>query len=220
MKFSVITLFPEVVKPYLEGSIIGRAVKNKHISVKVINLRDFTKGKHRKADDRAYGGGPGMVIYAEPVVLAVKAATRGANKKKTAVIFTDAAGKEFTDKVSADLSEYERIVLICGHYEGIDERAPKIIKDLGYQVIRLSIGPYVLTGGELPALVIADSVARKITGVLGKSESLEENRLGVGVPSYTRPEVIKIGKKKYVVPKVLMSGHHAKIEEWRKSSRK
>ena len=222
MKFSVITLFPEVIKPYLEGSIIGRAIKNKHISVKVFNLRDFIKGKHRKADDRAYGGGPGMVMYAEPVVAAVRAAMRGVkNKNKAAIVFMDAGGKEFTDKVSADFAEkYERIVLVCGHYEGIDERAPKIIKDLGYQLIKLSIGPYVLTGGELPALVVIDSVSRKISGVLGKSESLEENRLGVGVPQYTRPEVIKAGKKKYAVPKVLMSGHHAKIEEWRSSNRK
>jgi tRNA (guanine37-N1)-methyltransferase len=112
--------------------------------------------------------------------------------------------------------KYNRLILICGHYEGVDERVKKVIKDLGFEFFEISIGPYVLTGGELPAMVLADAVARQIPGVLGKTESLEEKRLGVGVPVYTRPEVFQYKGKKYVVPKVLLSGDHKKIEEWRK----
>jgi len=221
MRFDIITLFPEVLKPYLEGSIIGRAVKNKLITVKLWQLRDFSNDKHRKVDGRAYGGGPGMVIYAEPVLKAVKKALSGVkNKKRVAVVIFEAGGKQFDERMTVNFSKFERVVLIAGHYEGIDARAHKAIKDMGYKVFEVSVGPYVLTGGELPSLLLVDAISRKVHGVLGKNESLEENRLGVGVPQYTRPEVLKIGKKSYTVPPILLSGHHANIEEWRKKSRK
>jgi len=132
-----------------------------------------------------------------------------------------AGGKQFTNSVAAELAKkYNRIILICGHYEGVDERIKKIIKDLGFEFSEISIGPYVLTGGELPAMVLVDSIARQIPGVLGKTESLEENRLGVGVPVYTRPEIFALKGKKYIVPKVLLSGDHKKINEWRASKLK
>lgn len=219
MRFDIITLFPEVLEPYLNGSIIGRAVKNKVIKIKLWNLRDFSADKHRKVDARAYGGGPGMVIKAEPLVRVIKSIVKGQVSGVIKIIITSAGGKSLDDKKAIELSKkFKRIILICGHYEGIDARVPKILKDLGFKVEEVSIGPYVLTGGELPALIMVDAISRKIDGVLGKSESLEENRLGVGVPQYTRPEILKIGKKSYKVPRILLSGHHKNIEEWRKSS--
>ncbi|OGE82695.1 MAG: tRNA (guanosine(37)-N1)-methyltransferase TrmD [Candidatus Colwellbacteria bacterium RIFCSPLOWO2_01_FULL_48_10] len=217
MTFDIITLFPEVIRPYLEGSIIGRAVKNKLISVKVLNPRDFSTDKHRKADGRAYGGGPGMVMRVEPLIKAFRSLKLKIKNSKLKILITAAGGKSFDDAKALQLAKkYDHLVILCGHYEGIDARVPKILKDMGFSVEEVSIGPYVLTGGELPALVMIDSVSRKLEGVLGKSESLEENRLGVGVPAYTRPEVIKHGKKRYAVPKILLSGHHKNIEEWRK----
>lgn len=222
MRFDIITLFPEVVLPYLESSIIGRAEKKKLIQTKVWQLRDFTKNKHKKVDDRAYGGGPGMVISTEVVYNAIKKVTKGIrDKKSVAVIIFDAGGKQFDDKTAINFSKkYKRLILITGHYEGIDERAEKMIKDIGFRVYKISIGPYVLTGGELPSLILVDSISRKIPGVLGKAESLEEGRFGAGLPSYTRPEVIKAGGKSYKVPKVLLSGHHKNIEEWRRKKTK
>lgn len=223
MRFDIITLFPESIEPYLESSIIGRAEKKKLIKTKVWQLRNFTKnpasgaGKRRKVDDRAYGGGPGMVISAEVVYNAVKKVTKGIrDKKSVAVIIFDAGGKQFDDKTAINLvKKHKRLILVAGHYEGIDERAEKMIKDAGFKVYKISIGPYVLTGGELPSLVLVDSISRRIPGVLGKAESLEESRFGTGLQSYTRPEVIKVAGKSYKVPKVLLSGHHKNIEEWR-----
>lgn len=219
MQFDIITLFPEVITPYVNSSIIGRAVKNKLIKVRIHDLREFGEGKRRTVDERAYGGGPGMVMQIAPLIKAVQFAKSKVKGQKSKVIIFEAGGKQFDEKMSQNFAKNERIILICGHYEGIDARVKKILRDMGFAVEEVSIGPYVLTGGELPALVLIDAVTRKIKGVLGKHDSLEEKRLGVGVPVYTRPEVIKIGKKKYAVPKVLTEGNHKLIEEWRRRAR-
>lgn len=214
--FDVITLFPDVVTPYISGSIIGRAVKSGLIKANVINLRDFTPGPYHKADDRPYGGGPGMVMKAEPIIEAIQFAKSKAKNKKAKVILFSPAGKQFDDKTSIKFAkDGGHIILVCGHYEGIDERVKKIIKSLDLETSELSIGPYVLTGGELPALTVVDAISRKVKGVLGKEDSLEEKRYGVGVPVYTRPETLIYKKKSYKVPKVLMSGNHKDIEKWR-----
>ena len=227
MKFDIITIFPKIFSAkggsYLNESILKRAQKNKLIDIKIHNLRDFTKDRHRKVDDRPFGGGPGMVLKIEPLIKAISSILRIQNlefriKKKTKIILFTPAGKQFNNKVAADLAKnYDNLIFICGRYEGVDARVKKVIKDLGFKVEEISIGDYVLTGGELPAMVLIDSVSRQIPGVLGKQESLEEKRYGAGLPTYTRPEIFiypPAGGKKYRVPKILLSGNHKKIEEW------
>lgn len=209
MTFHVITIFPKMFQSYLADSILARAIKNKKIFVKFYNPRDFTKDKHHKVDDRAYGGGPGMVMYALPILKAVESANRRIKGKKKVIILSP-SGKKFTNVDALKLSKQKgEIILISGRYEGIDARVKKILKAEEY-----SIGDYVLTGGELPAMVIIDAVARQIKGVLGKDESIEENRVSAS-EVYTRPETITYKKKKYSVPKILLSGHRAKIDEWK-----
>ena len=231
MKFNIITIFPKIFSvkggSYLNESILKRAQKNKLIEIKIHNLRDFTKDRHRKVDDRPFGGGPGMVLKIEPLIKAISSILRIQNlefriKKKTKIILFTPAGKQFNNKVAADLAKnYDNLIFICGRYEGVDARVKKVIKDLGFKVEEISIGDYVLTGGELPAMVLIDSVSRQIPGVLGKQESLEEKRYGAGLPTYTRPEIFiypPAGGKKYRVPKILLSGNHKKIEEWREKN--
>ena len=231
MKFDIITIFPKIFSAkggsYLNESILKRAQKNKLIDIKIHNLRDFTKDRHRKVDDRPFGGGPGMVLKIEPLIKAISSILRIQNlefriKKKTKIILFTPAGKQFNNKVAADLAKnYDNLIFICGRYEGVDARVKKVIKDLGFKVEEISIGDYVLTGGELPAMVLIDSVSRQIPGVLGKQESLEEKRYGAGLPTYTRPEIFiypPAGGKKYAVPKILLSGNHKKIEEWREKN--
>lgn len=214
INFDIITIFPEIFSSYFSESMILRGQKKKLIKINIHDLRKWTTDKRKTVDDKQYGGGPGMVMKPEPIAKALRALKK--NKKSKVILFS-AGGKQFNNGVAADFAEkYDRLILICGHYEGVDERVKKIIKDLGFEFSEISIGPYVLTGGELPAMVLVDAVARQIPGVLGKAESLEEKRLGVGVPAYTRPEIFKFKNKKYQVPKVLLSGDHKKIEEWRK----
>lgn len=223
MNFYVITLFPEVVSTYTDKSIIGRAIRNKLIKVNLINLREFGEGKRRIVDDRTYGGGPGMVLKVEPILKAFLYLIKNykLKTKNSRIIITSAGGRSFNAKLAKNLSnKYENLIIVCGHYEGIDERLKKILKDQGFSAEEVSVGNYVLTGGELPALIMIDAISRKIPGVLGKFESLEEERLGVGVPTYTRPDVFKYKNRKYIVPKVLLSGHHAEIEKWRSKKRK
>ena len=225
MTFHIITLFPKIISTYTKESIIGRAIKNKLIKVNVIDLRKFGEGKRRTVDERAYGGGPGMILRIEPILKAILSLTKSPTSpaggykleaKSSKIIITSASGKTFDNKMSLGLSrKFKDIVILCGHYEGIDERLKRILKDQGFSVDEISAGDYVLTGGELPALGMIDAIARKIRGVLGKYESLEENRLGIGVPSYTRPEIFKYRNKTYRVPRILLSGHHAKIKAWR-----
>ncbi|MFA5099090.1 MAG: tRNA (guanosine(37)-N1)-methyltransferase TrmD [Candidatus Paceibacterota bacterium] len=221
MRFDIITIFPQIFDSYLKESILGRAQKQKLVEIKTHNLRDFTKDKHKKVDDKPYGGGAGMAFKIEPLVNAIKHITKGyKSKTKTLIVNFTPTGKQFDNKIAAQfVKKYNNLILICGHYEGIDERLKKVVSDLGFKIAEFSIGPYVLTGGELPAMVLIDSVSRQISGVLGKEESIEERRLGVGVPVYTRPEIFVCKGKKYSVPKVLLSGNHKEIEKWRASKR-
>jgi tRNA (guanine37-N1)-methyltransferase len=214
MRFDIITLFPEVFEPYFNESILGRAKKKGLIKIQIHNLRNFSKdGKRGKIDDRVYGGGPGMVIQAEPLIKAVEHAKKKNKKGRVKIILLSPAGKQFDNKMAQDLSgRYSQIILICGHYEGVDERIKRI-----FRIGNVTIGPYVLSGGELPAMVIVDAVSRRIKGALGKYESLEEKRFGVGVPVYTRPETFKYNGKSYSIPKVLKSGNHKEISAWRTS---
>jgi len=207
--FHIITIFPEMFDSYLSESILARAIKNKKIKVKFYNPRDFTKDKHRKVDDKPYGGGPGMVMSIDPII---KAAEKAKGKKKNVKIYIfSPSGKKFTNKTAKTLSKkYKDVVLIAGRYEGIDARVKKILK-----AEDLSVGDYILTGGELPAMVVIDVVARQVSGVLGKEESIEEKRISSS-ETYTRPEILIYKGKKYKVPEVLLSGDHKKIEEWKK----
>lgn len=215
MRFDVITLFPNICAAYLGESILKRAQEKHLLSFSLHNPRDYTKDAHRRVDDRAYGGGPGMVIRAEAIAAAIASALQDKkfkSLKKTKIILFSAGGRQFNARMAAGWAKKcDRMIMIAGRYEGVDERIKKI-----YKMEEISVGPYVLTGGELPALVVIDAVSRHIPGVMGKNESLEERRLGVGVPSFTRPEILKWKKKKYRVPPVLLSGDHQKIAAWRK----
>lgn len=221
MRFDIITIFPESFESYVHSSIIGRAIKKKLIDVRLHDLRQWTKDRRRSVDDKPFGGGPGMVMQPEPLFKAIRAVLPK-RTKRTRVIILSAKGKLFTQaKARALYKQYDRIVLVCGHYEGIDERVAKYMADE-----ELSVGQYVLTGGELPALIVLDAVSRHISGVLGKQESLvEESFSEPGMreyPHYTRPEVFvakdKKGKKRVMrVPKELVSGNHAHIALWRKA---
>lgn len=221
MHFHVITLFPDVCKAYTDSSVLGRAqktdkgkgakVRGKKIAVSYYNPRDFSKNKHKKVDDRPYGGGPGMVMYAEPILRAwEKAVGKKRNQKKVKTLIMSPRGRKLDTAYAKTLAaKYEHIVLISGRYEGIDSRVQKILK-----AEEVSIGDYVLTGGELPALAIIDCVSRQIKGVLGTQQSLEESRATSG-EMYTRPETVVYKKKKYPVPGVLRAGNHAQIEKYR-----
>lgn len=206
MKFHVITLFPEVVDAYAQASILGRAQKQKLLTVKTHQLRDTAGNKWGKVDERPYGGGPGMVLRAEPVIKAVQKIAKG---KKVKVLITAAGGKPLTNSYAKSLLKHKEVVIVCGRYEGIDARAKKVLK-----AEEVSVGPYILTGGEVPAMAIIDAAARQIPGVLGKFESLEESRVA-SHEIYTRPEVLTIKGKKYRAPKVLLSGHHANMDAWK-----
>ncbi|OGD29939.1 tRNA (guanosine(37)-N1)-methyltransferase TrmD [Candidatus Azambacteria bacterium RIFCSPHIGHO2_02_46_12] len=228
LQFDIITIFPKIFDSYFGESIIKRARKNKLIKINVHNLRIWAADKHKKVDDKPYGGGAGMVLKTEPLAKAMGSILKIsgpsghlAKRDKTKVLLFSAAGTQFTQKMAGDWAKkINRIVMIAGHYEGVDERIKKIIRDSGFPIQEISIGPYVLTGGELPAMIVADAISRHIKGVLGKEESLEEKRFGIGVPVYTRPNIFIWKNKKYAVPKVLLSGNHQKIAEWRVKHKK
>ncbi|MEK7478771.1 MAG: tRNA (guanosine(37)-N1)-methyltransferase TrmD [Patescibacteria group bacterium] len=214
MKFDIITIFPKILGSYFGESILKRAQIKKLISIKAHNLRDFTLDKHHKVDDTPYGGGPGMVFKADVIDRAVKKLKVKSSKLKVRTILFGLRGKKFDSKTAKRLSKYDQLILICGRYEGVDERVAKYIADE-----EISIGDFVLSGGELAAGVLVDAVSRFIPGVLGKFESLEEIKGSYQV--YTKPEAIKLkvksGKFKVArVPEVLLSGNHKKIDEWRR----
>ena len=206
MKFEVLTLFPEMFEP-LKHSILQRAVNEKYISINLVNIRDFSKDKHKKVDDTPYGGGAGMVMKADVVYEAYKSVKHENSK----VIYLSPQGKKLNQKKVEELSKIENIILLCGHYEGVDQRVLDEIVDE-----EISIGVYVLTGGDFPATVLIDSVSRYVEGVLNK-ESTKEESFSNGLleySQYTRPEIF-LGKQ---VPEVLKSGNHKKIEEWRRNN--
>lgn len=219
MNFHIITLFPTIFDSYINESILGRAQKNNKVKFYFYNPRDFVKPTklqkkndkpYLRVDDKPYGGGPGMVIQAEPVIKAVEKVLKKIKNNKKKIIFFSPEGKQFdTDYAKMTVKKYTDIILICGHYEGIDSRVKKIFK-----AEDISIGPFVLTGGELPAMIIADCMARQIEGVLGNFDSREEERIS-STETYTRPEVLIYKNKKYKVPQVLLSGDHKKIDQWR-----
>ncbi|MCK9588893.1 MAG: tRNA (guanosine(37)-N1)-methyltransferase TrmD [Terrimicrobiaceae bacterium] len=219
IKFDIITIFPEIFSFYFGESILKRAQQKKLIKIQVHNLRDYSdrKNHHRQVDDRPYGGGPGMILMVEPMAKAIQ---RIKNKelrikKKTKVIMLTPAGKQFDQKMAQRLSKYSQLVLLCGRYEGFDARLDKYVDE------KISIGPYVLSGGEIPAMVITEAVARNIPGVLGHQDATKEETFSgdldyIEYPQYTRPENYK-GQK---VPKILLSGNHAEIKKWQQSQSK
>lgn len=213
INFHLITLFPEACEPYLTASILGRARKNKKIKIAYQNPRDFVTNRWGKVDERPYGGGPGMVMTALPVVKAVKKALARKKEKRIALVWFLPSGKPFTNKEADVLAAYEEVVLVCGRYEGIDERAHKILKTFG-DVKKYSVGKATYTGGELPAMSVVDAVTRRLPGVLGKDESVEERRTA-SREIYTRPEIIEWEGKLYKIPNVLATGNHAKIDAWK-----
>jgi tRNA (guanine37-N1)-methyltransferase len=204
MKITILTLFPESFLGFLDSSIIGRARKNNLVEIKTVNLRDFATDDHGTVDDKPYGGGAGMVLRVD----VVKKALDSLKTPTSTIILLTPQGQVFKQSLAKDLSQKEHLILICGHYEGFDERIRSLVD------LELSIGDYVLTGGELPAAVLTDCVVRLILGVVGKEESLEEESFSQNLleyPHYTRPE--EFGGQK--VPDVLLSGHHAEIKKWR-----
>jgi tRNA (guanine37-N1)-methyltransferase len=230
-RFDVITIFPEVIAPYAEASILGKAMKKKLLKIEAHNLREYSTDAHKKVDDTPYGGGAGMVMGVQPFDHAVKAVTgedrsfigrifhKPVPKESIRVILTSASGKRFTQADAKRLSAYEQVIFLCGRYEGIDHRVEQEIADES-----LSIGDYVLTGGELPALVMIDAIARNIPGVLGNENTLSEESHGedamLEYPQYTKPpEYLRHGKK-LAVPEVLLSGDHGKIKKWRSEQQK
>ncbi|MBN1521358.1 MAG: tRNA (guanosine(37)-N1)-methyltransferase TrmD [Candidatus Aureabacteria bacterium] len=211
MRFDILTLFPEIVEGPLGESILKRAVSKKLIEINIINIRDFTRDKHRTADDRPFGGGPGMVMKAEPVFKAVESC----QQEKSRIILMSPAGKQLTQAMAKEMvRSSEHFIIICGHYEGIDHR---VIEGISPELI--SIGPYVLTNGALAACVFVDVLSRLKPGVLGNEASLEEETFECGeaeYPQYTRPRVLR-GMK---VPDVLFSGDHDKIKKWRRQKKR
>jgi tRNA (guanine37-N1)-methyltransferase len=209
MRFDILTIFPDIFDTVLGSSIIGRAQENGLITVKSWNIRDYTLDKHKKTDDYPYGGGNGLVMLAQPIYDAFDAVVRDVGSKPY-FIYMSPQGKLLDQKLVEKLSSYDNIALLCGHYEGVDERVLEMLVDE-----EISIGDYVLTGGELPAMVLIDAVSRTVPGVLSNEESYgDESHMGglLEYPQYTRPYDF-IGKK---VPDILLSGHHANILKWRR----
>jgi tRNA (guanine37-N1)-methyltransferase len=212
MIFDIMTLFPELVNTVLNESIIGRAQANGHIEVKCHNIRDYSEDKHRRVDDTPYGGGKGMLMMAPPIYNCYEAilAQKDTQKEKPHVIFMSPAGSLFNQKKAEELAKYDNIIILCGHYEGVDRRIIDEIVDE-----EISIGDYVLTGGEIPACIIVDSVSRLVEGVLSDAECHEKESISSGLleyPQYTRPYEFH-GVR---VPDVLISGHHENIDKWRR----
>ena len=210
MKFVVLTTFPEIFPGPLASSIIGKAIEKELVQIDVINLRDFTSDAHRTTDDRPYGGGPGMVMMIEPIDKALDSIKAKKGTSQESIILTSAKGVSFTQHHARSFSSLDRVVIICGHYEGVDERVAKHLVDL-----EVRLGDAVVTGGEIPAMMMIDAVGRLVQGVVGKEESLSmesHNVEGVGeYPQFTRPSVYK----GWTVPDVLLQGNHADIQAWR-----
>jgi tRNA (guanine37-N1)-methyltransferase len=231
MKFNIVTIFPNIFDSYFSESIIKRASQKGLLEIEITNLRDFTQDKHKTVDDTPYGGGAGMVLKIEPIYRAVSSIisksqipisneiqnpkSKNSKNLKTRIILFSAKGKKYTQKDAKRLSKYDNLILICGRYEGVDERVAEHIADE-----EISIGDYVLTGGEIPAMIVVDSVSRLLSGVLGNSESAKNESHSqkdiLEHPQYTKPEEFQGWK----VPKILLGGNHQKIKDWRKKNSK
>lgn len=212
-RFHVVTIFPDMFDSYFAESIISRAIESKIIEINTYSLREYTVDKHRRVDGKPYGGGPGMVMWVDPLIKCVEKIQKKVSRRKNAkvlIVIFNVGGEMFTNTIAKNTAKkYTDIIFICGRYEGIDDRVKKILKAKEW-----SIGQYVLTGGELPAMVCIDAISRQIKGVLNDELSLEENRIA-SHEIYARPEVYEYNGKKYRVPKVLLSGNHKLIEEYR-----
>jgi len=218
MRFDIITIFPNVLRPYFKEGVISRAQKRKLIRIEIHNLRDWTNDRRKTVDDKPYGGGLGMVLMVEPILKAVSDAKKkcrlSGSRRKRKVILLSAKGKKFDQKMAGRLSKFGQLIVISGRYEGIDERVAKYVADE-----EVSIGDYILTGGEAPAMVIVDAVCRLVPGVIKKDSLKDESFSRDGYleyPHYTRPEKIVIKRKTRRVPPVLLSGNHKEVENWRK----
>lgn len=211
-RFDIITIFPDILNSYFNESLFKRGQKNKLLEIKTHNLRQWTKDKHKTVDGRIYGGGVGLLFKPEPVRDALKSISK---KKNRRVILLSPTGKRFNQKKAKSLSKYNQLIFVCPRYEGIDARVEKMVDE------KISIGDYILTGGELASAVIIDAVSRHIPGFVGKEESVAFDSFSsdgyLEYPQYTRPEEIKYKGKKLEVPKVLLSGHHKEIDEWKKN---
>jgi tRNA (guanine37-N1)-methyltransferase len=216
MKFNLLTIFPDIFQSYLAEGMMKIAIKKKILKVKIYNLRDFSLDKHKKVDDTPYGGGAGMLLSIEPLYRAIKKIK--SQNKNTKIVLLSAQGKVWNQSLAKKYTKEKNITLICGRYEGFDERIKNFIDE------EISIGNYVLTGGELPALTIIDSITRLLPNVLGNEESpITESHSESGIleyPQYTKPQVFKANKKEYLVPDILLSGNHEKIKVWREAKQK
>lgn len=212
MRFNILTIFPNIFDSFFSESILKRAIDKKLIKINIVNIRDFTDDKHKTVDDTPCGGGAGMVMKVEPIY---KALQKIKKNKKDRIILLTPAGKQFNQNIAKKYSKSDQITFICGRYEGIDARVEKFIDE------KISVGPYVLNGGEVATAAIIEAVSRLIPGILGNVESIEEESFSANqpfeleYPQYTKPEIFKVGNKKYRVPKILLSGNHKKIKEWR-----
>lgn len=217
MNYHIITIFPHILDSYLNESILKRAQQNGTITIKTHALRDWTDDKHKTVDDTPYGGGAGMLMKIEPLYKAIRD-VRATCQGETKVVLLSAKGKTWTQQRAKKFTKLDNLILICGRYEGVDERIAKFIDE------EISIGDYVLTGGEIGALVLVDSIARLLPGVLGNDDSsVSESHTTPGIleyPQYTKPSVFEADGKKYPIPKVLLSGNHAEIEKWREKMSK
>ena len=221
MKFSIVTIFPHIFDSFLNESLIKRARDKKIIQFNILNLRDFSSDKHKTVDAAPYGGGPGMVMKVEPFYQALEKIKRNQNKAiQRKIVLLAPSGKQFNQKTAKKFSKLDELVLLCGRYEGVDARVEKFIDE------KISIGPYVLNGGEVAAMVVVEAVCRLIPGFLGNIKSLDEETFSFAAgkkseyPQYTRPEVFQVKGKKYKVPSVLLSGDHKKIKQWREKRKK
>ncbi len=216
MIFHITTIFPEIFASYFNESILKRAQKNKIVNIKIHDLRQWTDDKHRTVDDTPYGGGAGMVMKIEPIYKAIE--DLKSQNRKSKIILLSAKGKRWNQQLAKKYSKMDKIILLCGRYEGVDERIKKFVDE------EISIGDYVLTGGEIPAMAIVDSITRLLPGVLGNAASAKDESHSVpGIleyPQYTRPKIFAVKGKKYPVPKVLLSGDHKKIAKWREKKKK
>lgn len=213
MKFQIITIFPNIFESYFSESMIGRAQTKKLVKINVHDLRKWSCDKHNKVDDAPFGGGAGMILKVEPIYRALKTFKKN---KKTKVILLSAKGKKWDQAMVKKYSKLDEVILICGRYEGVDERVTKFCDE------EISIGDYVLTGGEIGAMAIIDSVTRLLPGVLGNAQSLKNESHNIPgkleYPQYTRPELFEVDGKKYMVPKILLSGDHKKVDEWKEEN--
>ncbi|HOY56043.1 MAG TPA: tRNA (guanosine(37)-N1)-methyltransferase TrmD [bacterium] len=217
MRFDIITIFPQLFDSFLNASLIKKATDKKISHFKIHNLRDWASDKHKKVDDRPFGGGAGMILKPEPLFKAIKALKSRSKKNKTKVILLAPAGHQFSQPMAKKWLEVDQIILICGRYEGVDARVEKIIDE------KISIGPYVLSGGEVAAMVVMEAVVRLVPGYMSNPASLKEETFEQNLyeyPQYTRPESLLADGKEHTVPRVLLSGDHQKIVAWRQRHRR